>query len=207
MTAKSRRHKLDKKRKSDEHPQPRRREEADRRKEGARSRTGLIPRKREGHDASDESNEYLKAIVEAFNSGKAQLRGISLVPEGQGIPGSFIELSPTQQILAEAALRGDEVSIEQRVGRKGPYWNVEGVKEVSEPEVIRDELTADEFEDIFGFRPEDTEAVRTTGSPDFPTAVGQQGPGSPEEVLDAILEGKKRFEQPGSAYGTSPYLG
>lgn len=57
MTAKSRRHKLEKKRKSDEHPQPRRREEAVGRKEGTRGRTGLIPRKREGEDASDEGPE------------------------------------------------------------------------------------------------------------------------------------------------------
>lgn len=41
MTAKSRRHKLDKKRKSHERPHPRHREEAERRAEGARSRTGL----------------------------------------------------------------------------------------------------------------------------------------------------------------------
>lgn len=41
MTAKSRRHKLDKKRKSDEHPQSRRREEDRRRPEGPRGRTGL----------------------------------------------------------------------------------------------------------------------------------------------------------------------
>ena len=41
MTAKRRRHKFDKKRKSDEHPHPRRSEEADRGSEGSRSRTGL----------------------------------------------------------------------------------------------------------------------------------------------------------------------
>lgn len=92
MTAKSRRHKLDKRRKSDEHPQPRHVEEAGGRPEGTRSRTGLIPRKREGQPAADEGNKYLEAIVEAFNSGKAQLRGISLVPEGQGFPGSFVKV-------------------------------------------------------------------------------------------------------------------
>ena len=54
MTAKRRRHKFDKKRKSDEHSHPRRSEEADRGSEGSRSRTGLIPRKREGQDADDE---------------------------------------------------------------------------------------------------------------------------------------------------------
>ena len=87
MTAKSRRHKLDKRRKSDEHPHPRHVEEAGRRSESTRSRTGLIPRKREGNVAADESAEQAPRTI-----GKAKLRSVSLVPEGQGFPGSSIRV-------------------------------------------------------------------------------------------------------------------
>jgi len=99
MTAKRRRHKFEKKRKSDEHPHPRRSEEADGRTEGTRGRTGLIPRKREGQAAADESS--FEAIVKAINDGKATLRGISIVPEGEGIPGSFIQVGPLNTVDLE----------------------------------------------------------------------------------------------------------
>lgn len=62
MTAKSRRRKLDKRRKSDEHPQPRRHQEAARPEEGTR-------------------------VIR-----DARIQSLSLVPEGEGFPGSYIEL-------------------------------------------------------------------------------------------------------------------
>ena len=98
MTAKSRRHKLDKKRKSDEHPHPRRSEEADRGSESPRRGTGLIPRKREGQDAPDESNveAFLKAILDA--KAGYRLHYVSLVPEGEGFPGSSITLEDTEEL-------------------------------------------------------------------------------------------------------------
>lgn len=86
MTAKSRRHKLDKKRKSDEHPHPRHAEEDRGRSESKKSRTGLIPRKREG-DAADEGGEQAPRVIR-----NAKLHHVSLVPEGEGLPGSFVEL-------------------------------------------------------------------------------------------------------------------
>lgn len=110
MTAKSRRHKLDKRRKSDEHPQPRRHEEDGGRPEGTRSRTGLIPRKREGQPAADEGTWSPEYVTEDFTEDEfaevfgeealdkvrtirsGRLLSVSLVPEGQGFPGSYVEL-------------------------------------------------------------------------------------------------------------------
>ena len=94
MTAKRRRHKFDKKRKSDEHPHPRRSEEADRGSEGSRSRTGLIPRKRK-EDAPDESPEGLiDAILKAHD--RYRIKSVSFVPEGQGFPGSSFTIEDTE---------------------------------------------------------------------------------------------------------------
>jgi len=169
MTAKSRRHKLDKKRKSDEHPHPRRSKEADRGEEGTRGRTDL-----------EEGCEIIR---------NATLRSVSLVPEGQGLAGSFlVDVTPIQQILTRAALRGDKVTIESRVGRKGPYWNVEGLHELHvvdpkdydlivgapqgsklylndyEKQVLEDAQR--DFDRKRGILREDEEAVRTSGSSD-----------------------------------------
>jgi len=84
MTAKSRRRKFDKRRKSDANPQPRRRKEDDGSPEGPRGRTGLIPRECEGRDASDEVR-----VVK-----NASLHSVSLVGEGQDLSIGFIEIKP-----------------------------------------------------------------------------------------------------------------
>ncbi len=161
MTAKSRRHKLDKKRKSDEHPQPRHREEDRRRPEGSRGRTGLIPRKREGQAAPDQE-QCLKAIVDAFNEGKATLRGISLVPEGQGFPGSSFELVKDEDL--------DDLVPLNVVDPKD--WGIVGV-----PEDFRLYVNDQEKELIDGAYREwqerqarGKEGVRTAGSSDAATA-------------------------------------
>lgn len=137
MTAKSRRHKLDKKRKSDEHPQPRHREEDRRRPEGSRGRTGLIPRKREGDVAADEGSEQAPREIRNARLLEVSLTGDLFAPGWV----ESIDGVPTEQ---EAAIRDFEERhgyqlttwqrnlylagrfghIESRVGQKGSYWDV-----------------------------------------------------------------------------------
>lgn len=158
MTAKSRRHKLDKKRKSDEHPHPRRSKEADRGEEGTRGRTGLIPRKREGEDAADEGS--VQGLVEAILEAKERyrLRSVSLVPEGEGFPGSSIKFEDTEGLTPLNVIdprdyhgfRGFGASPEVR------FYLTDAEKELLDEDQRRweERLSGDE------------EAVRTAGSSD-----------------------------------------
>lgn len=155
MTAKSRRRKFDKRRKSDEHPQPRRRKEADRPEEGVR---------------------VLRNV---------RIHHVSLVPEGEGFPGSYIEeagkelgiaFDERQATIAEAVLEGHRVTV----------WDHTGDYRI----------VAGEFDDQNEFEEaarEYEEGVRTSGAPDFPTIRTERGLDRPEDVLDAILEAKARF--------------
>lgn len=112
MTAKRRRRKFEKKRKSHEHPQPRRSKEAARRET-----------REDGEGEARESSPTQPRVIE-----EARLHHVSLVPEGEGLEGSFIELTPFQQKFHEVLAEGGR--IEARVGRKGPYWNVVPLNEV-----------------------------------------------------------------------------
>jgi hypothetical protein len=169
MTAKSRRRKFDKRRKSDEHPQPRRRQEADRPEEGVR-------------------------VIH-----NARIHHISFVPEGEGFPGSFVEFTKDfgiayderQATIAEAALEGHRVSVFSDHNGYVIHAGDDGESAAEAGTRVHAEIE---------------EAVRTSGAPDFPSIRTERGLDRPEDVLDAILEAKKRWEQPGSAYGTSPYL-
>lgn len=106
MTAKSRRHKLDKRRKSDEHPQPRRSEEAGRRKEGARGRAGLTASiSQVDETAAFDGRSFVKAIRQA------KLHSVGIVPEGQGFPGSFIEVSEIPEIDWKVGVDTDDYDI------------------------------------------------------------------------------------------------
>lgn len=151
MTAKSRRHKLDKRRKSDEHPQPRRREEADRRKEGTRGRTGL----RAVFSIKDE----IAALDGSTVIREAELKSVSLVREGEGIPGSFIEFDDEGLIpLNEVDPR--EYDILQGYPQGAKLYLNDFEKEVLE-EAQRD------FDEK---RAGSQEAVRTAGASDDATA-------------------------------------
>lgn len=86
MTAKSRRRKFDKRRKSDANPQPRRRKEDDGSPEGPRGRTGF----RADYGFSDEAATFDEVRVVK----DARLHSVSLVGEGQDLSIGFIEIKP-----------------------------------------------------------------------------------------------------------------
>ena len=147
MTAKSRRRKYDKRRKSDEHPQPRRREEADRR----------------------------EACMRAHPAGKG-LKGESVTIEFQEVSPELASLLCGEEYLVPGTL------ITRGLGDHGEWT----------PELQHEEDQV---------RREVEEALRTPGASDSEASSEQPGFGSPEEVIGAILDAKKRWEQPGSAQG------
>ena len=104
MTAKSRRRKLDKRKKTDEHPRPRRTEAADGRTKGSGSRASFSAAEGLTDEAATEDRV---AVIEA-----ATLKEVFLVPEGQGFPGSFITPEDIDELLALHEVDPREIGID-----------------------------------------------------------------------------------------------
>lgn len=171
MTAKSRRRKFDKRRKSDEHPQPRR-TEAEARREACKR----------DHPAG---------------KGLVNLQAADI---------DWSQYNNFQEVFGEAA-SGKGIRIHSRVGRKGPYWEVEELdRGLGEFGPFTPEYQADEdaLRRAIEHREEDyrEEALREAGTSDTEASSRQRGFGSAEEVIGAILDAKERWKQPGSAQGS-----
>lgn len=144
MTAKSRRRKFDKRRKSDEHPQPRRAQEASRPEEGVR---------------------VIRDV---------RLKSVSLVPEGEGFPGSYITLGEFE--VPEAEVEGpfnDDLVPLNAVDPKD--WGIDGAPEgfrfyVNDQEK---ELIDNGYREYQERQARRQEAVRTSGTSDSASAGGE----------------------------------
>lgn len=111
MTAKSRRRKMNKRKKSDEYPQSRRTEAADGSTKGTGGRADISA----SHVVLDEAASLNEGPV--LESGdkvitEATLKDVFLVPEGQGFPGSFIAPEDIDELIALHEVDPREIGID-----------------------------------------------------------------------------------------------
>lgn len=183
MTAKSRRRKFDKRRKSDEHPHPRHAQEGTRREGSDKARRGHEEKRLYREVILPEWEEVVAAAFEQGENVEVRRTDEGYSIEVKHDTASAVEEGNRIHAEAEAAVKfGDArllyVSIDKEPGPFG-----------GKIERIYDD--PDRLEEV----------VRTSGALDFPSLSGQPGPSSPEEVIRGILDAKERFRQPGSYQG------